>query len=86
MGVIVEEDFKRWAAKRRTALVTEILKGMTSVSEAARSFNFSPSEIEDWVDDGVIIPFLTGIGSRVYAAMANRCFGVIPPKAMFGRS
>ncbi len=34
----------------------------------------------------VIIPFLTGIGSRVHAAMANRCFGVIPPQAMFGRS
>jgi hypothetical protein len=34
----------------------------------------------------VILPFLTGIGSRVHAAMANRCFGVIPPKAMFGRS
>jgi hypothetical protein len=34
----------------------------------------------------VITPFLTGIGSRVHAAMANRCFGVIPPKAMFGRS
>jgi hypothetical protein len=35
---------------------------------------------------GVILPFLTEIGSRVHAAMANRCFGVIPPKAMFGRS
>jgi bifunctional ADP-heptose synthase (sugar kinase/adenylyltransferase) len=34
----------------------------------------------------VILPFLTEIGSRVHAAMANRCFGVIPPKAMFGRS
>ena len=34
----------------------------------------------------VILPFLTGIRSRVHAAMANRCFGVNPPKAMFGRS
>ena len=34
----------------------------------------------------VILPFLTEIGSRVHAAMANCCFGVIPPKAMFGRS
>ena len=34
----------------------------------------------------VILPFLTGIGSRVHAAMANRCFGVNPPKIMFGRS
>ena len=36
--------------------------------------------------DTVILPFLMGIGSRVHAAIANRCFGVNPPKAMFGRS
>ena len=52
MGVIVEEDFKRWTAKRKAALVTEILQGKTSVSEAARSFDLWPSEIEDWVDEG----------------------------------
>ncbi len=52
MGVIVEEDFKRWTAKRKAALVTEILQGKISVSEAARSFDLSPSEIEDWVDGG----------------------------------
>ncbi len=34
----------------------------------------------------VILPFLTEMGSRVHAAIANRCFGVTPPKAMFGRS
>jgi len=32
----VEEDFKRWTAKRKTALVTEILQGKTSVPEASR--------------------------------------------------
>ena len=52
MGVIVEEDFKRGTAKRKAALVTEILQGKTSVSETARSFDLSPSEIEDWVDEG----------------------------------
>ena len=31
-------------------------------------------------------PFSTGFGSRNQAAMASRCFGVNPPKAMFGRS
>ena len=35
---------------------------------------------------GVIPPFLVGLRSRHHAAMASRCFGVIPPKAMFGRS
>jgi transposase-like protein len=52
VGVIVEEDFKRWTAKRKAALVTVILQGKTSVSEAAGSFDLSPSEIEDWVDEG----------------------------------
>ncbi len=52
MDEIVEEDFKRWTAKRKAALVTEILQGKTSVSEAARSFDLPPSEIEDWVDEG----------------------------------
>jgi hypothetical protein len=49
---------------------------------------------EAFVDQGtvcptnlrVIPPFLVGLRSRRYAAMASRCFGVIPPKAMFGRS
>jgi hypothetical protein len=45
----VEEDFKRWTGKRKVALVTEILQGKTSVSEVARSFDLSPSEIEDSV-------------------------------------
>ena len=31
MGVIVEEDFKRWTAKRKAALVTEILQGKTGL-------------------------------------------------------
>ena len=48
----VEEDFKRWTAHRKAALVTETLEGRASVSEAARSFALSPSEIEDWVDEG----------------------------------
>jgi transposase-like protein len=31
-----DEPTKRWTAKRRTALVLEILRGDTSVAEAAR--------------------------------------------------
>ena len=52
MSVIVEEDFKRWTAKRKAALVTEILQGKTSVSEASRAHDLPPSEIEEWVDEG----------------------------------
>ena len=52
MGVIAEVDFKRWTAKRKAALVTEILQRKTPVCEAASPFDLSPSEIEDWVDEG----------------------------------
>ena len=53
--MIVEEDFKRWTAKRKAALVTEILQGKTSVSEASRAHDSPPSEIEEWVDVGTIM-------------------------------
>jgi transposase-like protein len=52
VGVIVEEDFKRWTAKRKAALVMDIIQGKTSVSEASRSFDLPPSEIEQWVEEG----------------------------------
>ncbi len=52
MSVIVEEDFKRWTAKRKAALVMDIIQGKTSVSEASRSFDLPPSEIEQWLEEG----------------------------------
>ena len=30
--MIVEEDFKRWTAKRKAALVMDIIQGKTSIS------------------------------------------------------
>ena len=45
------DDVKRWTAKRKSALVLEIIKGQTSVSEASRKYDLAPSEIEAWVDD-----------------------------------
>ena len=50
--MIVEEDFKRWTAKRKAALVMDIIQGKTSIAEASRSFDLSPSEIEEWVEEG----------------------------------
>ena len=32
-----DQDIKRWTAKRRAALVIEILRGQTTVAEAART-------------------------------------------------
>jgi transposase-like protein len=47
----MDESIKRWTAKRKSALVVEIIQGKTTVAEASRSFDLSPSEIEGWVDD-----------------------------------
>ena len=94
MSVIVEEDFKRWTAKRKAALVTEILQGKTSVSEAARSFDLSPSEIEDWVDEGkkgLRTPFgpslwtsrnnTNGSSKSCRRRMERRCWSFAPEKS-----
>ena len=51
MSMTMEDRIKRWAAKRKSALVVEIIQGKTTVSEAARSFDLAPSEIEGWVED-----------------------------------
>ncbi len=52
MSTTMEEEFKRWTAKRKTQLVLDILQGRTTVAEASRTFDLAPSEIEEWVEDG----------------------------------
>jgi transposase-like protein len=52
MTAVMEEDIKRWTARRKAALVLEIIQGKTTVAEASRSFDVPPSEIEEWVEDG----------------------------------
>ena len=52
MSAVMEEDIKRWTARRKAALVLEIIQGKTTVAEASRSFDVSPSEIEEWVEEG----------------------------------
>ena len=51
MSVVMEEEIKRWTARRKSALVLEIIQGKTTVSEASRQFDLPPSEIESWVED-----------------------------------
>ena len=41
-------EFKRWTAKRKAAVVIDIIKGKTTVSEAARAHDFTVAEIEAW--------------------------------------
>ncbi|MPT29818.1 MAG: DUF1153 domain-containing protein, partial [Achromobacter sp.] len=52
MSTKMEEDIKRWTAKRKGALVLDIIQGKTTVAEASRQYDLSPSEVEQWVDDG----------------------------------
>ncbi|MDE2433808.1 MAG: DUF1153 domain-containing protein [Burkholderiales bacterium] len=52
MSTVMEEDIKRWTAKRKTALVLDVIQGKTTVSEASRTYDLNPSEVEQWVDEG----------------------------------
>ncbi len=47
---MIEQDDaqKRWTAKRRAALVIEILRGDLSVAEAARRHGLTVAEVEEW--------------------------------------
>lgn len=51
MSVTMDDSIKRWTANRKTALVVEIILGKTTVAEASRAYDLSPSEIEGCVDD-----------------------------------
>lgn len=44
------DPIQRWTAKRRTALVLSLLKGETSVAEAARQHGLTVAEVEEWRD------------------------------------
>ena len=48
MAADASEPIERWTAKRRVALVVSILKGETSVAEAARTHGLTGAEVEDW--------------------------------------
>src|SRR5690606_37859511 len=60
MSVMMEEEIKRWTARRKSALVLEIIQGKTTVSEASRQFELAPSEIEEWME-----PAKAGMGNAL---------------------
>ena len=43
-----EDEVQRWTAKRRAALVTSLIRGETSIQEAARKHGLTVAEIESW--------------------------------------
>jgi len=52
MGALMEDEIKRWTARRKSALVLEIIQGKTTVAEASRTHDLPPSELEKWIEDG----------------------------------
>ena len=48
------EDIKHWTTQRKSALVIEIIQGKTTASQANRSYDPRPSEIEEQVEDGLV--------------------------------
>jgi transposase-like protein len=49
-----QDDIQRWTAKRRAALIVSILRGDTSVQEAARKHGLTVAEVEEWKDRFVL--------------------------------
>ncbi|WP_245155778.1 DUF1153 domain-containing protein [Paracoccus ravus] len=47
----MEDSINRLTAKRKSALMIEILQGKTTMNEASRTYDLTPTEIEGWVDD-----------------------------------
>ena len=45
------EEIKRWTAKRKSALVMDIIQGKTTIAEESRTHDLTPSEIENFVGD-----------------------------------
>jgi transposase-like protein len=52
MSITMNEEIKRWTARRKSALVLEIIQGKTTVSEASRQFDLAPSAIEERIEQG----------------------------------
>ncbi len=47
----LEDRIEWWTARRKSALVVEIIEGKTTEAEASRALDSVPSEIETRVDD-----------------------------------
>ena len=45
------EDIKRWTARRKAAVVLDIIKGKTTPTEVARSHDLTVGEVEQWLED-----------------------------------
>ena len=44
------DDVKRWTAKRKSAVVLDLIKGKTTATDVARKHDLTVAEVEGWVD------------------------------------
>ena len=54
MSQEIPEEVKRWTAKRRQALVLKLLRGETTVVEAARQHGLTVREVEEWRENALL--------------------------------
>lgn len=47
-------EIKRWTAKRRQALVLSIIRGETTIVEAARQHGLTVKEVEEWHEKALL--------------------------------
>jgi hypothetical protein len=50
MSIEMDEEIKRWTARRKSALVLDIIQGKATASDAFRQLDLPPFEIESWID------------------------------------
>ena len=50
MSIALDEEIKRRTARRKSALVLEIIQGKTTIYESSRQFDLSLSKVEPWID------------------------------------
>jgi transposase-like protein len=65
------QDVKRWTAKRRQALVLQIIRGETTAVEAARQYGLTVREIEEWIERAMV-SMENGLRSRPREEMAEK--------------
>jgi transposase-like protein len=58
-----DNNVQRWTAKRRATLIVSLLKGETSVVEAARKHGLTVAEVEEW-QERFLLAAENGLRSR----------------------
>ena len=87
MSTKMEEDIKRWTAKRKAALVMEIMQGKTTVAAASRSFDLAPSEIDTCAPSLLKSRSSISVRSKIYSRpMAKPCWSCVPECANIGEA